>query len=263
MPITQFQSEVLNLIKKNRNPDSYVAGGVAINRSADTPRYSNDIDFFHDADEAVRLSAEADMNILIKNKFKIQKIIDQTSFIRVVISKGDNDLKLDWARDTAFRFFPLLPDKELGCRLHDIDLAINKCLTLANRSEVRDIIDLLALSKEHLSLESLVFAACGKDPGFTPPLLFDFMRRHSVIRPDLLESESLAIKIDPVLLKKEWIAVLDMAEKNASKFPAEDLGCLYCDHKGDVVMHINFKDLRTYNKHYGSIRGSWPKVANN
>ena len=75
MPITKFQSEVLNLIKKNRNPDSYVAGGVAINRTEDTNRYSNDIDFFHDTDEAVRISAEADINILNAVWFSVYKIL--------------------------------------------------------------------------------------------------------------------------------------------------------------------------------------------
>jgi hypothetical protein len=59
MPISEFQRTVMLLLKPNRNPDSFVAGGVAIHRAEDSKRYSNDIDFFHDVDEAVALSERA------------------------------------------------------------------------------------------------------------------------------------------------------------------------------------------------------------
>ncbi len=47
MPISKFQSDVLRLLAAQRSPDSYIAGGIAINRQG--PRFSADVDIFHDS----------------------------------------------------------------------------------------------------------------------------------------------------------------------------------------------------------------------
>ena len=41
------ETEVLRLLAAQRSPDTYIAGRVAINR--DGPRFSRDIDMFHDS----------------------------------------------------------------------------------------------------------------------------------------------------------------------------------------------------------------------
>ena len=51
MPLSNIQSEILRLLAAHRNPESYVAGAVPLNR--DGPRYSDDIDIFHDSDGEV------------------------------------------------------------------------------------------------------------------------------------------------------------------------------------------------------------------
>ena len=51
MPLSKIQSEILVLLAAHRNPESYVAGAVPLNR--DGPRYSADIDIFHDREESV------------------------------------------------------------------------------------------------------------------------------------------------------------------------------------------------------------------
>ena len=65
MPITAFQKKVLKLIKANRSPDSYVAGGTAIQRAPDSLRFSDDIDFFHDTDKAVTDAFQRNRDILL------------------------------------------------------------------------------------------------------------------------------------------------------------------------------------------------------
>jgi hypothetical protein len=44
LPLTKLQSDVLRLLAAGRSPDSYVAGGVALNREG--PRFSGDIGYF-------------------------------------------------------------------------------------------------------------------------------------------------------------------------------------------------------------------------
>jgi hypothetical protein len=49
MPLGPFEREVLRLLATNRNPDSYVGGATVLHQTPDSPRSSEDIDLFHDA----------------------------------------------------------------------------------------------------------------------------------------------------------------------------------------------------------------------
>ena len=262
MPITEFQRGVLMLLKPNRNPDSFVAGAIAIHRQPGSARYSNDIDFFHDLDEAVSLSYAADSSLLKSTGYKLNVLIEQPSFIRCTISKGKDSLKLEWVRDTAFRFFPVLEDSDLGYRLHDVDLTVNKVLALANRNEVRDIIDLIQLNETTLSLSAACWAACGKDPGFSPELLFDCISRHSTIRSDQLGAEQLVVERSPMALKKEWLQLLEAAKNEIATAPGKDLGCIYVTSKNAVVKSpFKGNQLDKLRPHFGTVGGSWPRIV--
>lgn len=87
-------------------------------------------------------------------------------------------------------FFPLQAHEELGLTLHPFDLATNKVLAMAGRLEVRDWVDVLSCDERLQPLGFLVWAACGKDPGFGPALLVREIRRasrYSQAEVDLLE----------------------------------------------------------------------------
>ncbi len=77
MPLTEFQRDILLLLAKNRNPDSYVAGGIVLNQAKETPRFSKDIDVFHDVEEEVAAAASADSAILKANGFNVHWIIEE------------------------------------------------------------------------------------------------------------------------------------------------------------------------------------------
>jgi hypothetical protein len=261
MPLTEFQRSILLLLREHRNPNSYVAGGVAIHRGESSLRRSSDIDFFHDTDEAVSSCSRSDLELLRKSGYSVELLIDQPSYVRAVIRRGSQSLKLEWARDTAFRFFPAVEDDELGYRLHDVDLAVNKCLALANRNEVRDIIDLIQMHRDVIALYAACWGACGKDPGFTPELLLDCMKRNSIIRPEQLAAESLTRDMSPVELKEEWLALLSRTEEALASLPPSDLGCVYLDPTGEVVHSPAEGKLDDMRRHFGSVGGSWPRVA--
>jgi len=69
VPLSKIQSEILLLLATHRNPESYVAGAVPLNR--DGPRYSNDIDIFHDREASVAAAAAADAELLAEAGFAI------------------------------------------------------------------------------------------------------------------------------------------------------------------------------------------------
>jgi len=102
--------------------------GVAINRASTSLRLSSDVGFFQDTDEAVTASATSDIETFRNDGCAVQVLLDRPSFWRVVVRRGDQSLKLEWVRDTAFRFYRVVVDAILGYRLHDADLAVNKCL---------------------------------------------------------------------------------------------------------------------------------------
>ena len=73
MALTAQQEEILRLLARNRieNPESYVAGGLALNYKLDTPRLSRDIDIFHDSKEAMVRSWEMDKAVLVASGFAV------------------------------------------------------------------------------------------------------------------------------------------------------------------------------------------------
>ena len=71
----------------------------------------------------------------------MRRTLDGRSFIRALVLRDTERVLIDWATDSAFRFFPVVADAEVGYRLHTVDAATNQCLALAGRTEVRDVID--------------------------------------------------------------------------------------------------------------------------
>ena len=69
VPLTKLQSEVLRVLAAERSPDSYIAGGVALNREG--PRLSRDIDIFQDSQQRLESAAEADAKALTEAGCKL------------------------------------------------------------------------------------------------------------------------------------------------------------------------------------------------
>jgi hypothetical protein len=259
MPLTEFQAEIFRIISANRNPESYVAGGIVIHRDVNSTRYSRDIDLFHDTAEALVLSTELDSEALKKAGHTVDFTMRLPLLHRADVRLDRDHVRLEWAADSTFRFFPIVPDEVLGFRLHDADAATNKVLAAAGRDKVRDFIDLIQLDRSYVSLGVAIWAAAGKDDGYTPELILDQLRRHSRINPATLEGVKLAQPADAVALKKEWLDCLQAAEALTATFPSDPLGCLYLDQNGQPACGETFDPA--WVPHYGSVKGAWPRLA--
>ena len=115
----------------------------------------------------------------------------RAGLFRAVVGRGDDHVRLDWTTDSAFRFFPAQRDEDFGYCLHPADLATNKVLALVGRSEIRDFLDILQLDREYLSLGAIIWAACGKDEGYTPALILELTNRHARYQESDLKGENL------------------------------------------------------------------------
>ena len=185
MALTEYQCSILRLLASGRkaNGERYVAGGAALNALLSAPPLSRDLDLFFDTDdtddteEAISVSWKADRQTLEMNGNTVTVIREAPSFIEAVVTRDSNRTAIQWARDSAFRFFPLIEDELLGLALHPFDLATNKVLAMAGRLEVRDWVDVITCDQELQPFGYLVWAACGKDPGYNPQSLLAIARR--------------------------------------------------------------------------------------
>lgn len=227
MPLTPFQEKVSRLIAGNRTPVSCLAGDAALHFRPESKRYSNDLDYFHDSEERVAQAFAADRKILEDNGVSVAVQVAQPGYIRALAEEGAEGTKIEWAHDSAWRFMPPVRLPGAGYALHPIDLAVNKILALAGRDEPRDFLDVLYAHEEMLPFPALMWAAVGKDPGFTPLSLLELIKRRGRYQPADFERLRLVGPVEPTALKTKWLSALEDAERFARDRPPEETGCLY------------------------------------
>ena len=227
MPLTEFQRRLLAVLAPARRSEGYLAGGAALHFSPNSARYSHDLDFFHDSAKRVADAFAEDGGLLERTGYILELVFSQPGFIRAVVTKDGAATQIDWAHDTSWRFMPLVEDEWGGLLLHPIDLAVNKALALAGRDEPRDLVDILFVHETILTVGALVWAAVGKDPGFSPRSLLEQLRRSGRFRPEEIARLDLARPFDLQEAKRRWLDALAAAEAFVEERPTEELGCLY------------------------------------
>ena len=254
MPLSKLQSEILRLLAAHRDPESYVGGSTPLNRNA--PRYSADIDVFHDREERVTQAAEQDTAILQEHGFTLQWLRREFTFYSVLVRSGDEATKLEWVVDSDFRFFPAVKDELFGYMLHPIDLATNKVMAAAGRREPRDVVDLVMIHEQVLPLGAVVWAAVGKSLGFTPEGLINEMRRLARYTEADFRRVASDPPVDPAATMARLRQVFNEAEDFVMRMPTEKIGLLFL--KDGKVVRPDPDRLDTYATHEGQRRGHWP-----
>lgn len=264
MPLGDFEKSILRLLAVNRNPESYVAGATVFLRREDSLRQSRDIDVFHDTVQSLQQAALQDATVLEQNGYALEWADQQEMFRRAVVSKAGQATKLEWAYDSAFRFFPVQADAEIGFVLHPLDGATNKVLALASRGELRDYLDALFLHRNVLGLGALVWAACGKDAGFTPQFLIEEAQRLAHYPASRLHTLLLRAPVDLVECKRQWLQALAEARTLFNQLPPEEVGCLYLNANHQAVTpNPSTPEFSQLRRHYGAVRGAWPAIPEN
>jgi hypothetical protein len=269
MAVTDFQRGVCRLLAMDRirRGESYVAGGVALNTVATSTRISRDIDLFHDSDEALSASWKADRQLLESSGYTVSVHRELPALVEAVASTGKESVLIQWARDSAFRFFPLVEHEDFGLTLHPFDLAANKVLALVGRLEARDWIDVIHSHERIQPLGYVAWAACGKDPGLSPAFILEEARRTG--RYAVVELNSLEFTgppPEPAALSRKWREILKEAGRLISLLPYAQAGKCVLDAEGrlfrggeaDLARALESGGVRF---HPGSIGGSFPRVT--
>jgi hypothetical protein len=267
--LTAFQRDLCRLIASHRiaQGESYVAGGAALGVATGSPRISRDVDLFHDTDEALVATWNADRRLLVERGYSLTIVRERPTFIEASVAKGGDSVLMQWTRDSAYRFFPLVSHEEFGLTLHPVDLATNKVLALVGRLEVRDWVDIVYCHERIQRLGYLVWAACGKDPGFSPQSIVEQAKRSG--RYTQQEVALLSFEGPPPDARRlagSWHAMLREAEELISALPPEAAGTCVMDREGklysgapaELLEQLRAGALRF---HAGSIRGSFPQIV--
>lgn len=265
MPLGDFERDVLRLLAANRNPDSYVGGATVLNQNPASPRTSKDVDVFHDAIESLGQSADRDHATLRDAGFEVEEAGRRhDTFCGALVRHAGKQTKIEWVYDSAFRFFPVEPDQDLGWRLNFWDVAVNKTLALAGRSEIRYWIDVLHLHGSHLHLGALAWAGTGKDPGLSPEAIIRRGGRQAVYRPEDLADLILSGPVTLPQLKERWLEASSAALALIARLPLDEVGCLYLNRANQPVCpDPTAPEFPKLTRHFGSVKGAWPQIAEN
>lgn len=234
MAVTGFQAEVLRRIVAGLSPEggTYVAGGLALNHVLGCTRVSRDIDVFNDTGAAMQAACTADMAALRAAGYEVRMRRKGEGFAEAVVSRGEEATDIQWARDSAFRFFPLARNDLLGVTLHPVDLATNKLLALVGRREPRDWVDAIRCAERVQGLGLLAWAACGKDPGYSPVALVETAARVRYVQEELDMAVVAGDVQDAGELSRRWHELVGEARRVVAALPPETAGTCVLDAEG-------------------------------
>lgn len=264
MPLDTFQVEVLAALLSSRSPKSAFAGSSVPPRQAF--RLSDDSDIFNSDDLDVDLVAKADIEVLTAAGFEVEHTSrrKQEGLVEVMVYKeGFAPTKLQWVQSGLYNFFSAVPDDVFGWRLHMIDIAVNKVLAAADRRVPRDFVDLSLVHSHVVPLWVAIWAAPGKDAGFSPLSLVDRLRRHNHFPQESMDSalDSL-IPINAAEVLGVVSDALDEARLKIPQLPMKLAGNLFVDEQGNVATDVD-EIINGLND--GSLRaigpradGAWP-----
>lgn len=268
MALSPFQREICRLLAGRRIEagESYLAGGSALNELLGASRRSRDLDLFHDADEAVASSSADDRELLRSAGFEVTALREQKGYVEAEIARQEEKTRIEWVRDSSFRFFPLVEHPELGLVMHPFDLATNKVLALVGRLEVRDWVDVIECDQRLQPFGYLAWAACGKDPGYSPAFLVERAARQGrYSASEVAELDFAGQPPDAGELSRRWHGLIDEARIIVGALPAEATGCCVLD-QHDALCRLDSNALAAAVRagslyfHPGRLGGALPAV---
>ena len=97
--------------------------------------------------------------------------------------------------------------------------------------------------------------------GFTPQFVIEEAQRNARFPTSDFLKLDLIQPLDPVELKRQWLASVRRALEWFPRLPPEDVGCLYLDAQNrPVTPDPESPEFPRIHRHFGSVRGAWPVI---
>lgn len=172
--LTDIQREVLGLFFSLPEAEGFVlAGGAALVASGLTDRPTQDVDLFGGPPAAgIAAAGDALETACAERGWTTERIHDGDTFRRVVVRSQAGQLVVDLALDSPPLGRPVITG--VGPTYPPRELAARKLLSLFDRAEARDFVDVHALS-DRFDLDELLEVASGLDDGFTAEVLVEML----------------------------------------------------------------------------------------
>jgi hypothetical protein len=267
MALTALQRHVCQVLAEHRKHfgESYVAGGGALNEVVSGARRSRDIDLFHDTEAALVATWANDRAVLHAAGLRVETVRELPAFVEARVSDASETVLVQWARDSAFRFFPLVEHDTFGLTLHPFDLATNKLLAIVGRREARDWIDIVQCHDKVQGLGYLAWAAVGKDPGFSPLHIVEECARTRYVQSEIDSLDFDGPVPQAAKISSRWHAAVDEAREIVRMLPAEEAGKCVLDHGGRLerALPAALREELSAGRvvfHEGRIRGAFPEL---
>ena len=210
----------------------------------------------------MQIASQADAQALRRAGYLVEVQPPLPGFVRAFVSGGGKQTKIEWVRDSAFRFFPIEPDPVLGWRLNFWDAATNKLLAFAARMKLRDYLDVMFLHQEHLHLGALAWAAAGKDPGMNAEWIVDWGGRQARLNGQDATQLQLQQPLNLHDLRQRWTRAAEEALALIESLPVTERGCFYLNASNQPVNpNPASPDFAKLTRHFGSVKGAWPRIV--
>jgi hypothetical protein len=164
-----FQRALLMEIA-SRSSEFFLTGGGVLAEWSLRHRRTDDLDLFttsgdamSSCDRILRASAEALCA-------EVEAIITAPDFRRYLVQTVGEATRVDFVRDRAPQLFPKVT-RDGVITDSDAEIFVNKICTLVERSEPRDLVDLMLLERLGFRVEDYLERAQEKDGGVSPATL--------------------------------------------------------------------------------------------
>lgn len=168
--LTPFQKQVLTAIGNSDLASTfYLTGGTALAAYYLQHRYSEDLDFFATAQEALTGVTTIITEISHQLAASVEFTRTFPTFVESFMTGPTGErVKMDFAFDTPFRLQPTEIDSRFGIQVDNItDIACNKLSALFDRSEPKDFVDVYFICHEVMPFSDLFPLAGQKHVGMT------------------------------------------------------------------------------------------------
>ncbi len=167
--LTALQCDALDALTR-RAPGFFLTGGAVLAGWTLKHRTTDDLDLFTTSDDAMATGDPAVRGAASEIGATATALTTTPDFHRYLIARGDQSVRIDLVRDRT----PELRSKVVrdGIRMDDTEeIVANKIAALVGRSEVRDLVDLMALEKLGFRIEDYLADARKKDAGVSAATL--------------------------------------------------------------------------------------------
>ena len=179
-----FQDKIIQVIQ-SCDTQFYLTGGTVLSRKYLGHRYSDDLDFFVNADVKFRkyINKIEEKMSLTGIKFSILTRADD--FVRIVTTKErEIDLKLDFINDVEYHYDGFEQDEKLG-KIDNIQNILSNKISALPRLEIKDFVDVVFMARVFpFSWKNIIDQAIKKDSWVNP---IDISKLFSTIDPKLLK----------------------------------------------------------------------------